>query len=875
MRKVLAARRRVFVARYMSALYLSGTAAALLGPAMVPAAMVQSASDQAEAASASLPGIAHVFADFEASQPGCGVGVMRNGVLSEYSGHGLADVAAGTGISANTLFNIASVSKQFTAFAILLLEQRKLLKLDDSIRDFLPELDGYADAVTVRHLLHHTGGLREYSGLLALSGRTLSDKVTAKETLELLARQSAPNAAAGTRFSYSNTGYFLLSQIIERASGVSLKRFAEESIFKPLAMTSTTYVDRYPSGLPIARGYTVAAGHATINESPWEQAGQGRVHTTLRDLARWDANFYTGQVGGLDLMRKLATPGTLDSGAPLDYAGGLQASEYRGLALIEHSGSWAGYRSDYLRFPTERISIAVLCNRTDARASERSRAVADIVLAHRLRNTVASERSSPPQLLAIRGRVTPAQLPSGAYLDAEEGAYLQLMVSGERASIAGQPLTLAGDRIYAAFTVRNTQVAFLPAANGEPPRVIEKRGEDVVTYRWAPGWTVGNLDEYVGTYVSHDVPARLEVLRDADALILNLGHAQARLRPGAKDAFIAESSLNSIQFSAESGARQSFRYFGRGVNGLRFERATAVAAGPAGRYEPARIPASQSRVVHSGITGSDFHVYVAKPTGPAPVGGYPVVYFLDADGAFGMNTYIARLLYQGGVADPAVLVGIGYPPAQTPKQWAAVKERRRTLDYTPLVPRSALAPRPDGSDWTDVGGADALLRFIEEELKPQIEQAFPIDRRRQTLYGHSFGGLFTLYTLFTRPEAFQTYLASSPSTWFGGRRLFQAHSDFIVRSPPQRMTQRVMITVGGVEQDTAELEREGNTARVAYMKRNRMVDGAREMAGLLAVLTDRGLELKFRILEGEDHGTAKSVGAGDALLYALKKEAES
>src|SRR4029078_7568903 len=178
------------------------------------------------------------------------------------------------------------------AFALLLLAGDGRLGLDDCVRKFVPELPTYTDAVTLRQLMHHIGGLRSYVELLLLGGRTFAERTTRDDALAAIVRQRGPDDAPGRAFAYSNTGYFLMSLVIERVSGQSIKDFSQANIFSPPGMTSTPLVDRYPANIArLARGYSVSEAETSISEWPWEQTGDGQVTTTVRARALLAARF--------------------------------------------------------------------------------------------------------------------------------------------------------------------------------------------------------------------------------------------------------------------------------------------------------------------------------------------------------------------------------------------------------------------------------------------------------------------------------------------------------------------------------------------------------------------------------------------------------
>ncbi len=326
--------------------------------------------------------VSHVFSAFvKPGEPGCTVGVVQDGAFSYAGAFGLADLERGKPLDTHSIFNLASVSKQFTAFALLLLEQQGKLKLDDPVVKYLPELSATAQGVTLRHLVHHTGGLRDYIELLTMKGRDDADGATIHEAMLALARQTKPNEAPGVEFDYSNTGYFLLGVVIARVSGQSVADFSREQIFKPLGMNNTSIVDRYPDGIvALARGYAKSDKGFEIDETGWEQVGDGQVHSDLHDLALWDENFYTATLGGRALVDRMYEVGLLNSGKSTDYAAGLSIEDKRGLRWVTHGGSWVGYRSNISRIPSEHLSVIVLCNRADADTGSLASSVAEIFL---------------------------------------------------------------------------------------------------------------------------------------------------------------------------------------------------------------------------------------------------------------------------------------------------------------------------------------------------------------------------------------------------------------------------------------------------------------------------------------------------------------
>ncbi len=330
-----------------------------------------------------------VFAKYDHTiTPGCALGVFRGGQMVYSRGYGMADLNQGVPIRPNTAFYIASTSKQFAAFSVALAAEQGRLSLDDPIRKFVPEMPGYADSITIRHLVHHTSGIRDYLGLWGISGRSFADEIPEEAALDLITRQKSLDFAPGARWSYSNSGYFLLSVIVKRATGLSLREFSERNIFGPLGMTSTHWHDDNQQVVPRrAEGYQPKAdGQFEIVRTSFALVGDGGLYTTVEDLLKWDANFFGNRLGtrGSALLDQVLTRGRLTNGDTTNYAFGLMLGTRRGLAVVEHGGAFIGYRAQLARYPTEKLSVAVLCNDYTAAPEQLANQVADLYLADRL-----------------------------------------------------------------------------------------------------------------------------------------------------------------------------------------------------------------------------------------------------------------------------------------------------------------------------------------------------------------------------------------------------------------------------------------------------------------------------------------------------------
>ena len=324
-----------------------------------------------------------VFQEYDRpDSPGCAVGIYRDGAVAYSRGFGAANLEHGVPITPDTVFYVGSVSKQFTAMSVALAAREGKLSLDDPVRRFLPEIQDFGKPITIRHFIHHTGGLREKWDLLAMSGWRDGDVVTPEDVLDRASRQRELNFPPGTEHLYNNTGYDLLSIIILRATGKTLAEYAREGIFEPLGMKDTRFVDDRTAVIPRR-----AAGYAPVGEGRYRvdlpnvtTTGSGSVYTTVNDLALWDESFYTGKLGGRDITKLVETPGTLKDGTPLTYAFGLTVDRFQGLRRVAHGGALAGYRAQITRFPEKHFTVTALCNVGTANPSALTTRVAEIYL---------------------------------------------------------------------------------------------------------------------------------------------------------------------------------------------------------------------------------------------------------------------------------------------------------------------------------------------------------------------------------------------------------------------------------------------------------------------------------------------------------------
>ncbi len=351
-----------------------------------------------------LSAVDAVFAQFdEPGSVGCALGVAHQGRLIYKNGYGFANLDWDIPMSPTTVIYVGSVSKQFTAAAIALLAHDGKLALDDDVREHLPEMPHRDPPVTVRHLVHHTSGVPDMYRVMRDNGLTTWNQFTRDEALALLARQEL-DFPAGDKYQYSNGGYLLLSMVVQRASGQSLREYTTERIFEPLGMSNTHFHDdpvhivasRAMSYMPSpATGGQGAGRYIQSYQGNFALPGAGGLYTTVEDFIRWDRNFLDNQLGGSDFMDVMHTKGVLNSGEVLDYAFAIREGEHRGLRTLGHTGSFMGFKAYYVRFPDQRLSTFVMCNMNDIVPETLGLEVAELYLGDQMSPSAVMQVSDP------------------------------------------------------------------------------------------------------------------------------------------------------------------------------------------------------------------------------------------------------------------------------------------------------------------------------------------------------------------------------------------------------------------------------------------------------------------------------------------------
>jgi CubicO group peptidase (beta-lactamase class C family) len=518
--------------------------------------------------------------------PGCALGVMQHGRLAYGRGYGWADLERNVPITTATLFDVGSTSKQFAAASISLLVQEHKLAYTDDIRKYIPEMPDYGAPITIDNLMRHTSGLRDYTGLLTLAGHTLEEATTDSQALASIVRQRHLNFPTGSKYEYSNTGYFLLSVIIQRVTGTSLADFARARIFLPLGMKDTRYRNHAAMLIPNrALGYAPDDSAGFRNSmSNWEQTGDGAVQLSVRDALAWDENFYHPRVGGPAMVQQLQERGTLANGDTISYARGLEIDHYRGLRRVQHGGDWIGYHAAYARFPDQHTSVIILCNSDGISPTELADKVSDIVLAKSFpRTNVAStpHRESTTPAPAPASAIPVSRLVGSYYASStDEVARVSATHDSLSLGLVGRsfPLQATGPATYAVVGLP-VSVEFL--ADGDAParairiRVGSELREEAVRFA-AVSPSAEQLQALTGSYVSPELGVTWPVTREGDHLVLNKGAGKdedisGTMEPAMPDTFTAGSGL--VHFTRDATGRVTgFDVSASRMRGIRFDR---------------------------------------------------------------------------------------------------------------------------------------------------------------------------------------------------------------------------------------------------------------------------------------------------------------
>ena len=544
-----------------------------------PAAVSNRSSEHPE------PRVDALFAQWaRPDAPGCSAAVSQGGNILYEHGYGMANVELGVPITPRTIFHAASVAKTFTAMSILLLAQRGKLSLDDDVRKYIPEFPEYRNRLTLRHLLSHTGGLRDVFELQALAAPGPGTRDPNDQFVDLLAHQRELNFAPGAEYQYNNGSYLLLATIVKRVSGQSLRAFAAANIFEPLGMRDTHFHDDPTEIIPNrASGYSPSdAGlRVATGADPGGIVGNAGLFTTARDLPRWADNWDQVRVGDRALLAAMATATILSDGSTANYGLGLELGNYRGARTVGHSGGNSGFVARVVRYQEQNLAVAILCNRDDIyNVGELANSVADAYLPKTVTTSDKPRAASSPAPVKIPARELASK--EGLYQNPSDQQLFRVFVNDSKlmGSIVGRAgaweLVPVNSHRFT-FLGGLVTLEFLPEARGQAQEIRVTDGEHPKPFLiqrvspWAPA--AADLPAFAGDYRSAELGVTYTVLAKASALRIQIpGRSSVIVQPVAVDTFAGD-LVGVMKFSRGVHDRVTgFTVNTTGVRGLRFDR---------------------------------------------------------------------------------------------------------------------------------------------------------------------------------------------------------------------------------------------------------------------------------------------------------------
>ncbi len=537
----------------------------VLAAALVSAVVSMAAHAQVPADAAQR--VDEIFERWDSiNSPGCAVGVTDGGLTVLERAYGMADLEHGIANTSDTIFEGGSLSKQFTAAAVVLLALDGKLALDDDVHKYVPELPDYGVAITLRHLMNHTSGLRDWGSVAGISGWGRGERShDHDDVVDILSRQTALNFEPGHEYSYSNSGFNLQAIIVGRVSGTSFAEFSKERIFEPLGMRNTHWRDDYKR---IVAGRSTA--YAALPDGTWEidrpieyVHGNGGILTTVGDLGIWNQALTDGRLGGEKFVGMMYEQGRLNDGSEIVYAAGLRIQTFAGVPSITHTGSTAGYRAYLGRFPDQDLSVAMLCNASNVSTGGTGGRLARVFL--------GGEASDPELPAGVDMTVTALEKFAGLYMDPVTGNPTELrFVEGELRDGNARLIPLS-EREFAVGA--NGRRYVFDDAGRSTFRIEDWQYSD---HRLDPvePWELKatELEAFTGTYRSEDAETTYVVRAEAGELAIWQRPSQtSSMAPIYRDAF--RMGGNIVRFRRDGGGRVTTLSLSLGrVYDMRFDR---------------------------------------------------------------------------------------------------------------------------------------------------------------------------------------------------------------------------------------------------------------------------------------------------------------
>ena len=481
-----------------------------------------------------------IFAEWNKIEtPGAALGIVRDGKLIYSKGYGYGDLEHDLEITPSSVFYIGSVSKQFVTFAVLLLEEQEKINLDDRIQKYLPDFPEYESPLTIRHFIHHTSGVRDYLTLMYLKGRSYLDHIEEEQVYELIKSQEELNFAPGEKYLYSNSCYFMLAMIIEKAAGESLREFARKNMFEPLGMKNTLF---YDDNRDLIKNKVFSYEPREDGEFNnlilrFDLVGSGGVYSSVEDLLLWDQNFYTNKLGkgGQDIINKMHEEGLLNDGTSSGYAFALNNGEYKGLKTVSHGGALAGYRAQLMRFPDQNFSVIILANRGDANPTGMSFQVADVLLKEHFKEEPKEETVDKSVLVEKKESTITFDQAVGSY-QIQPGVIAEISIKNDSLHVL-QKWNNVEYNIYRTtgdtYEIPNNstvQFVFSNVKNDNTQLLTVIQNGNPTECKRVNTSSLKKVDllQYVGDYYSKEIDATYKVFKEGDKLMVKVPNSTAQ-----------------------------------------------------------------------------------------------------------------------------------------------------------------------------------------------------------------------------------------------------------------------------------------------------------------------------------------------------------
>ncbi len=460
--------------------------------------------------------------------PGAAVAVEKDGKVIYKKGFGSAELEYNIPITSRTVFHIASISKQFTCFSILLLEKQGKLSINDDIRKYIPEVPDFGKVITLNHLMHHMSGLRDQWELLAMAGWRLDDIITKDQILRIVSRQKELNFNPGDEYMYCNTGFTLLAEVVARVSGQTFPEFTRTHIFEPLKMTNTLFYDDCEK-IVKNRAYSFYSDTTGYKKSilSYSNAGATSLFTTAEDLCRWSSNFENPVVGDKDIIKRMNLRGILNKGDTISYAMGQDIGKYKGLNIISHGGADAAYRSFFVRFPDQSFSVNVLSNLASFDPGGMSFKIADIYLKDK--EVVSgpkkeeTESKAPAEMTEVKIDHDALVSYCGQY-EWQPGILVTIALENDKLFVSAPelpktPMTAVTETEFDVKPI-SARVTFMMDSGKVSKMKVRMSGGEVIAMKISDfDPTKTNLSEYIGDFYSGELSTTYTMVVESGKLI--------------------------------------------------------------------------------------------------------------------------------------------------------------------------------------------------------------------------------------------------------------------------------------------------------------------------------------------------------------------